>query len=143
MSDTTRRKFLKDAALAGAAITTSTMAESSLLAAPSRTRISGAAPPAATQQNVKLFWLDGNAPLVGSGISWGVPWARGTVAPAAAFSFSVQGKDLPLQSWPLAFWPDGSLKWSGFATVVQAGVEGPLSLETLPPGASAGSTLGE
>jgi hypothetical protein len=31
------------------------------------------------------------------------------------------GKPVPVQSWPLAYWPDGSLKWSGFATV--AGLE--------------------
>jgi hypothetical protein len=24
---------------------------------------------------------------------------------------------LPLQQWPLAYWPDGSIKWTGFATV--------------------------
>src|SRR5262249_33477167 len=29
------------------------------------------------------------------------------------------GKPLPLQSWPLAYWPDGSLKWSAFATVAR------------------------
>jgi len=34
--------------------------------------------------------------------------------------FTLTGADgtiLPLQTWPLAYWPDGSLKWSGFATV--------------------------
>ncbi|MGH8016763.1 MAG: hypothetical protein ACREIA_00465, partial [Opitutaceae bacterium] len=28
------------------------------------------------------------------------------------------GQNLPLQTWPLAYWPDGSLKWSGFASIV-------------------------
>ena len=27
------------------------------------------------------------------------------------------GKALPLQAWPLAYWPDGSIKFTGFATV--------------------------
>ena len=25
---------------------------------------------------------------------------------------------MPVQTWPLAYWPDGSLKWIGVATVV-------------------------
>jgi len=33
-----------------------------------------------------------------------------------------------VQSWPLAYWPDGSLKWSGLATVVPAGLAGPVTL---------------
>ena len=33
---------------------------------------------------------------------------------------SSDGKNLPLQTWPLAYWPDGSMKWSGFATVAGA-----------------------
>jgi len=143
LSDTTRRKFLKDAALAGAAMTTCTMAEGNLLAAAVQTRTSGAGKSAAARQKVNLFWLDGTAPLVGGGVSWGVPWAQGAVAPAAAFNLGAHGMDLPLQSWPLAFWPDGSLKWSGFATVVPTGLAGPLSLETLPTGDAAKSILGE
>jgi len=27
---------------------------------------------------------------------------------------TADGKALPLQTWSLAYWPDGSLKWSGF-----------------------------
>lgn len=30
------------------------------------------------------------------------------------------GKALLVQTWPLAYWPDGSLKFSGFATVAKA-----------------------
>ena len=37
-------------------------------------------------------------------------------------------KQFPLQSWPLAYWPDGSIKWNGFATVVPAGFSGPATL---------------
>jgi hypothetical protein len=46
---------------------------------------------------------------------------------------------MPAQSWPLAFWPDGSIKWSGFATVVPSGLGGPVNLST---GAAAGAGLG-
>src|SRR5581483_331742 len=30
------------------------------------------------------------------------------------------GTQIPLQSWPLAFWPDGSLKWTAHALPVNA-----------------------
>jgi hypothetical protein len=50
------------------------------------------------------------------------------------FTLTADGKSLPLQSWPLAYWPDGSIKWTGFATVAGAGAAGPLKLS---PGSSA------
>ncbi len=78
---------------------------------------------------VSLRWLDGGPPAVESGISWGVPWARGRVRKEQAFSLSTaEGKALPLQSWPLAYWPDGSVKWTGFATVAGAGSPGLLRI---------------
>jgi len=39
-----------------------------------------------------------------------------------------RGGALPLQTWPLAYWPDGSLKWSGFATSVTGGATGGFTL---------------
>jgi hypothetical protein len=71
-----------------------------------------------------------------AGVSWGVPWPQGVVRRGSAFSLSAQGTELPVQTWPLAYWPDGSLKWSGFATVVPADLPGPV---TLSPGSSAAS----
>jgi hypothetical protein len=66
-----------------------------------------------------LSWLGGDPPKLACGVSWGVPFARGTVAKNATFSLvGSDAKALPLQSWPLAYWPDGSMKWLGFATVV-------------------------
>eukprot|EP01035_Chromulina_nebulosa_P044483 gene44483-60248_t len=57
------------------------------------------------------------------GVSFGVPWPRGAVQKEQALTVTTaDGKTLPGQTWPLAFWPDGSVKWSGVATV--AGVEG-------------------
>jgi hypothetical protein len=71
-------------------------------------------------------------------VSWGVPWPQGTLARDATFNLAdARRKSLPLQTWPLAYWPDGSLKWSGLATVVPAGTTGPL---TLAPGASTASS---
>lgn len=50
------------------------------------------------------------------GATLGVPWPRGTVKPDTLFGLrSTAGDDIPVQSWPLATWPDGSLKWTGHA----------------------------
>ena len=127
MDLTTRREFLKDAALAGAAITAGTLGEGNLLAAAQARRSTQAS--AAAPQRVALSWL-GAAPLVSGGVSWGVPWPQGAVARGTGFSLSASGRDLPLQSWPLAYWPDGSIKWSGFATAAPAGLAAPVTLAT-------------
>jgi hypothetical protein len=139
LSESTRREFLKDAALAGAAITTCTLAEGNLLAAAAQTRRQSAPPPAATvARMVTLSWLGEEPPLVSAGMSLGVPWPQGAIQRGSTFSLSAQGKNLPVQTWPLATWPDGSIKWSGFATVVPAGLAGPVTLST--SSASAGSS---
>jgi hypothetical protein len=75
-----------------------------------------AAPAPASPQ---LNRLGGMAPPLESGVSWGVPWPRGAVSKLETFSLTAGGAALPLQQWPLAYWPDGSIKWTGFATVAQ------------------------
>ena len=68
---------------------------------------------------VEINWLGKTPAPAATGVSWGVPWPKGAVPKAQKFSLATaDGKTLPLQTWPLANWPDGSLKWSGFATVV-------------------------
>ncbi len=68
-----------------------------------------------------IRWLGNAAPGIDSGISFGVPWQRGAVSRTQTFSLTAtDGAAAPLQSWPLAHWPDGSIKWSGFATVAHA-----------------------
>ena len=70
--------------------------------------------------SVSVNWV-GEAPPLATGVSWGVPWPQGRVAKDQGFVLQgADGKALPLQSWPLAYWPDGSLKFSGFATVAKA-----------------------
>lgn len=79
---------------------------------------------AAVVAPVALGWLGGQAPATAQGVSWGVPWPQGQVRKDAAFALAgADGKPLPLplQAWPLAYWPDGSLKWTGFATVAGGG----------------------
>ena len=67
-------------------------------------------------------WLDGRAPATNTGATWGVPWPHGKHKHTVAH-FSLRepgGAAIPLQSWPLAFWPDGSLKWTAHALPVDA-----------------------
>ncbi len=79
---------------------------------------------AQTGGSVAVNWL-GGAPPLDAGVSFGVPWPRGTVRREQTFSLvASDGKTLPLQSWPLAYWPDGSMKFTGFATVAGPAVAG-------------------
>lgn len=72
-----------------------------------------------------LRWLDGEKPGRLEGATFGVPWPRGAVRPSQAFRIrSGDGRETPTQSWPIAYWPDGSLKWSAHAVTPDAAVEG-------------------
>lgn len=86
-----------------------------------------AAPP------VEVHFLEGS-PAVGTGVAFGLPYAKGAVQKAEAFG--VQGGQA-LQSWPLAYWPDGSVKWMGFAGVSAAGMKEPLVVTSGAVAASA------
>jgi hypothetical protein len=92
---------------------------------------------------VALKWLGEQPPQLNAGVSWGVPWPKTTVVRGMNFGLSAQGADgqarpMPIQSWPLAYWPDGSVKWSGFATVAPAELAGEVTLTVtgaVPPAA--------
>ena len=75
-------------------------------------------------------WLEGNAGAVAQGVTWGTPWPRGKQREAKNFVLrSADQKLQPLQSWPLAYWPDGSLKWTAHALPPgEAPNSGPLRL---------------
>ena len=67
---------------------------------------------------IRLNWV-GEMPATKTGVSWGVPFEKGQFKPAQQFVLKDEnGKEVPQQSWPMAFWPDGSLKWLAFAAVV-------------------------
>ena len=67
---------------------------------------------------IRLNWV-GEKPATKTGVSWGVPFKKGQFKPAQQFILKDEnGKEVPLQSWPMAFWPDGSLKWLAFSAVV-------------------------
>lgn len=78
---------------------------------------------AAADSAVPLHWLEGKAPEVSTGVTWGVPWPRGKYAKGTEFAVeTASGEAIPVQSWPLATWPDGSLKWSAHSIPADAGL---------------------
>ena len=78
---------------------------------------------AAPVPEVRLTWLEG-PPGVAATSTWGTPWPQGTVPGDQSFQLTAaDGSAVPLQSWPLAYWPDGSLKWSAHAVAVAAPAE--------------------
>ena len=73
-------------------------------------------------EQIDLRPLQGRESTVRQGTSWGVPFAKGSVQPGSVFDVTdAAGRPVPSASWPLAYWPDGSLKWVGFATVADRG----------------------
>lgn len=67
---------------------------------------------------VGLHWLE-DPPKAPTGVSWGVPWNEGTLSREDAFELiGDNGESVPVQSWPTAYWPDGSVKWTGHAATV-------------------------
>ena len=99
-------------------------------------------PASANPPALQLHWLDQSPPALAQGVSWGVPWPKGAIPKDQTFALSTSdGSSLPLQSWTLAYWPDGSIKWTGFATCAPAGIAGPLTLTPAPAAAAAGAVL--
>ncbi len=85
--------------------------------------------PQGSAKSVPLNWLDRATPSVNAGASFGVPWPKGMLQKNAAFALAAgDGKRVPVQSWPLAYWPDGSLKWTGHAISAGPSLSGPLTL---------------
>jgi len=64
--------------------------------------------PALKTSAAQLHWVNQPAAGVSTGVSWGVPWAQGTVPRTTTFTLTdATGQALPIQTWPLAYWPDG------------------------------------
>lgn len=76
-----------------------------------------------------IGWIDGEAPALSLGQTFGVAWPQGAVRDAARLSAGA----VPVQSWATAYWPDGSIKWSAHA--LPAGVA--PDAVTIAPGRAA------
>ncbi|MER7400698.1 Tat pathway signal sequence domain protein [Streptomyces sp. NPDC000151] len=58
------------------------------------------------------------------GSTLGVPWPKGAYAKDQTFTLTDDGgASVPVQTWPLAYWPDGSLKWTAHAIGPQSAAE--------------------
>lgn len=72
-------------------------------------------PSSLSSNTVQLHWI-GDNPAIPAGVSWGVPFEKGKIKAKQAFELqNNSGLSIGLQNWPLAYWPDGSVKWMGFA----------------------------
>lgn len=77
---------------------------------------------------IPLQWV-GEAPLHNKSVSFGVPFDEGELFPGKGLVLkTAKGENLPTDTWPLAYWPDGSVKWGGVAGVIPAGTSA-LTLE--------------
>ena len=122
----TRRHFLRNGAILGLslpflarkAFSSTTPAEESI-----------------TTAGAPLQWLGQQPPDSVAGITWGIPWPQGAFPPDSTFILKEPDRTRDLQSWPLAYWPDGSLKWSAHALAGGRIPQAPLRVQ---PG-----TLGE
>ncbi|NDL59588.1 Tat pathway signal sequence domain protein [Phytoactinopolyspora mesophila] len=112
MADLSRRTFVQGMVGAGVVGTAGPTAPG--LAVPSSAQ-EGEVP------EVRLRWLEEGPPSVGTGSTWGVPWPKGAMDADKQFALrSSDGDAVPAQSWPLAYWPDGSVKWTAHALAADA-----------------------
>lgn len=70
-------------------------------------------PVTAARPEVPLAWLE--APAEKQGVTWGVPWPKGYLKETGQFMVKGDRDEATVQTWPLAIWPDGSLKWTAHA----------------------------
>jgi len=72
---------------------------------------------------VELQWLE-ESTVSSLGVTWGVPWEKGALKKNEDLILENEnGELIPVQSWPLAYWPDGSIKWTGHAISLKDNVE--------------------
>lgn len=63
--------------------------------------------------SANLRWLSGNGPhALSDGVSFGMPWPRGLYQPGQKFVIEAKDAQWPLDSRELAYWADGSLRWT-------------------------------
>ncbi|MBQ6966055.1 MAG: hypothetical protein IJP82_10300 [Bacteroidaceae bacterium] len=83
------------------------------------------------EKPVVLKWV-GNK---GNGaVTFGVPFDKGEVTTSDFTLKNDKGIILPLDTWRLASWPDGSTKWQAFTTIVPEGTDSVLLVPRPPKG---------
>lgn len=69
---------------------------------------------------VPLAWI-GDAPQSDVPVTFGVPFDAGSVTKSTPLTLASASSDIPTESWPLAYWPDGSVKWAAVSGTIPAG----------------------
>jgi hypothetical protein len=128
----TRRDFFRAATLAA----TGPGPLAQVGAAPAPADRGPAAPAPAPLEGAPLAWLEGR-PALSAGTTFGVPWPRGAFRPDQGFVVDGAAGELPAQSWPLAYWPDGSLKWTAHALGAKPNADAALRVRPGAPRARA------
>lgn len=65
-----------------------------------------------------LHWV-GTKPSITTPVTFGVPFSKGEIMDEKRINLETsKGGPLPCDTWPLAYWPDGSVKWAAVAAVV-------------------------
>lgn len=81
---------------------------------------------------VPLHWV-GTAPQSARPLTFGVPFDEGKVKADTPLSLTAAGAvDVPTDTWPLAYWPDGSVKWAAVAAVMPPAASGVTRKDVRP-----------
>lgn len=71
---------------------------------------------AASLNNTDLKWLDGEKPNNFNGTSFGIPFPKGSLNSKSKLKIISKSGEIASQTWPIAYWPDKSVKWLAVAT---------------------------
>lgn len=127
MKSISRRKFVKNTAIAAAGI-------------PALSRLSIDSPDLLNPAPAPLHWLDRPA-SVHHGLTWGVPWPKGSVKAGSSFRLMAGNAERPVQTWPLAYWPDGTLKWTAHALAAGPVPDGDWAIQPVKAQKQVGRSL--
>ena len=73
------------------------------------------------KREAPLHWV-GEQPATARPVAFGVPFDEGEVKENTMMTLAdASGNALTTDTWPLAYWPDGSVKWMGAAAVAKGG----------------------
>ena len=119
--EVTRREWMGSTLAAGVGLAAAALAERTAAAQDSeQTPATG---PSVGED--ELAWLEPIVSRAGVvGATCGMPWARGTLRPSETLSvMTTAGAPAVAQTWPFAYWPDGSVKWLAVALAPSAVAE--------------------
>lgn len=87
------------------------------------------------EQQIRLSWLGEQPPERPAGVTWGVPWKKGELSrdELSLDLFDPDDHPVPMQTWPTAYWPDGSVKWTAHAAVIHGAADGYILRRTGKP----------